>query len=37
MNELIRVEIEKIKAEIKTRKSDISISDDRAFSHVLFR
>lgn len=35
MNELIRVEIEKNKAEIKTRKSDILISDDRAFSYVL--
>lgn len=35
MNELIRVEVEKAKAEIKNRKSDLSVSDDRAFSYAL--
>ena len=35
MNELIRVEVEKIKNTIKDRKSDMTVSDDRAFSYAL--
>lgn len=35
MNELIRVEVEKAKTKIKDRKSDLSISDDRAFSYAI--
>lgn len=35
MNELIRVEVEKARTEIKKRRSELSVSDDRAFSYVL--
>lgn len=35
MNELIRVDVEKAKTAIKIRKSDLSVSDDRAFSYAL--
>lgn len=35
MNELIRVEVEKAKDRIKNNKSDMTVSDDRAFSYAL--
>lgn len=35
MNELIRVEVEKAKDRIKKNKSDMTVSDDRAFSYAL--
>lgn len=35
MKELLRTEVEKAKVEIKNRKSDLNISDDRAFSYAL--
>lgn len=35
MKELIRVEVEKAKERIKKNKSDMTISDDRAFSYAL--
>lgn len=35
MNELIRVEVEKVKNLVKDRKSDMTVEDDRAFSYAL--